>query len=118
MCRLPHPASRFCASRAPAPTHARARTHPTPPCPPPRHASAAEELEKHFNLQHIDDSLGGAIPEAQLWSFEGYGERMQALDAAAAAAVQAAEEAVREGARLSPEEEALNAEFEKHVVVI
>lgn len=80
--------------------------------------SPPEELEKHFNLQHIDDSLGGAIPEAQLWSFEGYGERMQALDAAAAAAVQAAEEAVREGARLSPEEEALNAEFEKHVVVI
>lgn len=99
---------------------------PAPPDPQPRTparktTAGAEDLAKHFDLQHIDDSLGGQIPEAQLWSFEAYGERMQAGDAAAAAATaaaQAASEAEAEAAKPSPEQEALQADFEKRVVVI
>jgi hypothetical protein len=100
------------------------RTVPPPalacPPPPPRRVGAAE-LEKHFDLHHIDDSLGGKIPEAQLWSFETYGERMRDGDAAAAAAEAAAQTAAAaeaEAAKPSPEQEALHADFEKRVVVM
>ncbi len=75
----------------------------------------AEEMEKHFDLGNLDECLGGALPDGKLWSYEGYEKRMQALDAAAAAAV---EQAGKESAVLSAEDQALNAEFEKHVVVI
>jgi hypothetical protein len=81
----------------------------------------AEELEKHFAPQHIDDSLGGAIPIEQLWSFEGYGQRMQELDAQAAASLQAAQAAVAAGGKQgkpSADEVALTADFEQHVTVI
>jgi hypothetical protein len=106
-------------------------------------APAAEALSKHFDPQHIDDSLGGAIPIAQLWQMEAYGQRMQALDAQAAAALAAQEAAAgkaggacpadsaqslpglaggqaaaAKGAAAEGEEEALRAEFEKHVTVM
>lgn len=102
--------------------HAPHRPTPCPrlPAPPPRLVCAAE-LEKHFDLQHIDDSLGGKIPEAELWSFETYGERMRDGDAAAAAAeaaAQAAAAAEAEAAKPSPEQEALHADFEKRVVIM
>ena len=42
----------------------------------------AEALAKHFDPAHIDDSLGGRIPIAELWSFEQYGQRMAALSRA------------------------------------
>lgn len=80
-----------------------------------------EELEKHFDPQHIDDSLGGAIPIEQLWSFESYGQRMQELDAQAAASLQAAQAAVAAGGKQgkpSADEVALTADFEQHVTVI
>lgn len=42
------------------------------------HASApAEALAKHFDPQHIDDSLGGQIPVAQLWQQDKYAQRMK-----------------------------------------
>ena len=50
------------------------------PPPPPTHPPA-EALAKHFDPQHIDDSLGGHIPIEQLFDYEGYGERMKAMDA-------------------------------------
>ncbi|KAL4855262.1 Phosphatidylinositol transfer protein 3 [Chlorella vulgaris] len=84
-------------------------------------STSPEELEKHFDPQHIDDSLGGAIPIEQLWSFEGYGQRMQELDAQAAASLQAAQAAVAAGAKQgkpSADEVALTADFEQHVTVI
>ncbi|KAL4449426.1 hypothetical protein ABPG77_007070 [Micractinium sp. CCAP 211/92] len=52
--------------------------------------SPPEALAKHFNPAHIDDSLGGQIPIAKLWSFELYGQRMAELDSQAAAELAAA----------------------------
>lgn len=63
---------------------------------------AAEALAKHFDPAHIDDSLGGQIPIAELWSFEQYGQRMAGLDAEAAAELAAATAAPAPAGRRSP----------------
>ncbi|PSC75046.1 random slug 5-like [Micractinium conductrix] len=90
--------------------------------------SPPEALAKHFDPQHIDDSLGGHIPIEQLFDYEGYGERMKAMDAQAAAVLaaaqaeaDAAEAAAAEAAKARrPSDSAaeLDAEFERHVVDI
>lgn len=41
------------------------RAAPLLPCPALR-SMPAEELSRHFDPQHIDDSLGGAIPVGQV----------------------------------------------------
>ncbi|PRW60765.1 random slug 5-like [Chlorella sorokiniana] len=110
-------------------------------------SSPPEALAKHFNPQHIDDSLGGQIPVAQLWQQDKYAQRMKVLDAEAAAGLAAAaaaeplpvakisgnphlpadsalsldeegEGASAESRRPTAEEEALNADFEKNVVIM
>lgn len=75
----------------------------------------AEELGKHFPLQHLDTPLGGSIPEGEMWNFDAYGQRMAKLDAEAAADIKAAEEA---RAAMGAEQAALSAEFEAHVTVM
>lgn len=59
-------------------------------CSPRGLPRPAEALAKHFDPAHIDDSLGGQIPIAQLWSFDLYGQRMADLDAQASAALASA----------------------------
>lgn len=37
-------------------------------------------MEEHFDMDHIDETLGGKIALESLWSFELYGEKMKMMD--------------------------------------
>lgn len=87
--------------------------------------SPPDDLAKHFDPAHLDDTIGGSIPIAELWKFEAYGQHMEVLDAQAAADLEAAEaEAAAASSKMggTPEEEAadaaLSADFERNVVVM
>ena len=43
-------------------------------------AEAAEALARQFELEHLDESLGGALPDDGMWDVEAYGERMKHWD--------------------------------------
>jgi len=42
----------------------------------------AAEISKYFDMDQLDDTLGGPLPEDGMWDFESYGERMRSMDAA------------------------------------
>ena len=54
-------------------------------------------MAKYFDLEHLDDVIGGVLPEDGMWSFEGYEARSKVLEKkfsetlAAAAAAQMVE---------------------------
>lgn len=43
-------------------------------------AEAAEDLAKQFELHHLDESLGGTLPDDGMWDVEAYGKRMKKLE--------------------------------------